>query len=196
MLKTFCVFAGCLLLSMPITAQNPPSAEGPGISFRVGASISTFNPDYGCSSNSPFSCWSHQVIGISPYANTNFFLFGRIGAEGEARFLRWHGPIGLTETSYLFGPRVHLYGHRNIVISGKFMVGDARMHLPAPNIGTGTYFAYAPGADVDYRFSRRLSARVDYEYQRWPGFKSIQSGSGHGGLTPNGLSFGFSYAIP
>src|SRR5579863_1789381 len=104
--KRLYLIAVCFLVSMSLTAQAPPSAEGRNISIWVGASVSTFNPDYGCSDNSPWSCLSHQLIGISPYADTSGLLFGRIGAEGEARFLHWHGPDSLTEASYMAGPRV------------------------------------------------------------------------------------------
>jgi hypothetical protein len=81
--------------------------------------------------------------------------------------------------------------------SGKLLAGDARLSLPRGGFGSGNYFAYAPGAIVDYRVSRRLSARVDYEFQVWPSFKGIPTTttSGTGGLTPNGFSFGVSYAI-
>jgi len=195
MQKSLLLFASFLLLSMPLVSQTTPSAEGPRVSYWVGGSASTFNPDYGCNSSSPFSCWDRQVIGLGPYLDTSSFLFGRIGAEGEAHFLRWHGPQSLTEDSYLAGPRFRLMRYKGLHFSAKFLVGVGRLTVPSPLVGTGTYLAYAPGAAADYRVSRRLSARVDYEYQLWPAFKGLASGSGHGGLTPNGISLGVSYAI-
>ena len=195
MLKRLCLIGASLLLTLPLTAQTFPAAEGPGISLWAGASVSIFNPDYGCSSNTPFTCGS-QLIGITPYAHTNGFLFGRVGVEGQARFLHWHGPAGLTESSYMAGPRVYLFRHKKLMFSGKFMIGDARLDIKSSSgSGTGNYVAYAPGAAVDYRIKRRLIARVDYEYQFWPSFQSSQAGSGHGGLTPNGFSIGLSYAV-
>jgi len=193
MRKTFFLVAASILLSVPLAAQTIPAAEGPGITFWIGASVSFFNPDYGCDSNVPFTCWEHQLIGLGPYVDTNSFLLGRIGAEGEARFLLWHGPQGMTQNSYLGGPRVRLFRHKGWQFSGKFLFGLAHLDVPSPQVGSGNYFAFAPGAAFDYRVARRLSARFDYEYQRWPGFKS-QSGGG-GGLTPNGVSIGFSYAL-
>jgi hypothetical protein len=195
MRKNLYILAFSLLLCVPLVAQTSPSAEGPGVSFWVGASVSMFNPDYGCSSNSPFSCWDHQLIGLGPYLDTSSFLFGRISAEGEAHFMRWHGPAELTEDSYLAGPRVRIYHHKNLHLTGKFLLGAGRFTVPPPNVGTGNYFVCAPGAAMDYRVARRLSARLDYEYQFWPSFKGLATGSGHGGLTPNGLSLGVSYAI-
>jgi len=193
MRKKLYLVAASLLFSGPLFSQAFPAAEGPRISYRVGASVSTFNPDYGCSSNSPFSCLSHQLIGLGPYVDTSSFILGRIGAEGEAHFLRWHGPAGLTEDSYLGGPRVRFFSYRGMHFTVKFLVGAGHLDIPSPSVGSGHYFAYAPGGAVDYRVARRISARLDYEYQRWPGFKGTHGGSG--GLTPNGFSLGFSYAL-
>ena len=188
MRKKLYLVASSLLLSVPLFAQTFPAGEGPRVSYWVGASVSTFNPDYGCSSNSPFSCWNHQIIGLGPYLDTSSFLLGRIGAEAEAHFLRWHGPAGLTEDSYLGGPRVRLFRYRGMHVTVKFLLGAGHLDVPSPKVGSGHYFAYAPGVAVDYRVARRISARLDYEFQRWPGFASQ-------GLTPNGFSLGFSYAL-
>jgi opacity protein-like surface antigen len=195
MSKSIYVLACCLLMSIPLTAQTTWSAEGSGISVWVGASISTFNPDFGCKDNSPVACWNHQLLGISPYAHTNALLFNRIGAEGQARFLHWRGPGNLTESSFMAGPRVALFHKKRFIFSGKFLIGSAHISVPSPGVGSGNYLAYAPGAAVDYRLSKRLFARVDYEYQFWPSFTGTQTGSGHGGLTPNGFSVGVSYSI-
>src|SRR6266567_4090974 len=192
MLKQVSLIAAGLLCAIPLAAQSRPSAEGPGISVWVGASISTFNPDYGCTNNSPVACWGGQLLGIAPYAHTNPFLFQRIGAESQARFLRWHGPGSMTQQSYMAGPRFYLFHYKKLMMSGKFLLGAARLTLPPTAYGAGTYFAYAPGAAAEYRVARRVAVRVDYEYQIWPTFKGFQTGSGHGGLTPNGLSLGVS----
>ncbi len=121
-------FAVAFLLSLvPLEGQVAPSAQGTRtpVSFWVGASISTFNPDYGCANSSPVSCWNHHLIGVSPYLDTNFFAFDRIGAEAEAHLLLWHGPATLIQTSYLVGPRVRLYSSRSLNLTGKFLVGRA-----------------------------------------------------------------------
>lgn len=191
--KLFSITIG-LFLPITLAAQSRPSAEGGGLSVWVGASISSFNPDYGCKDNSPFACFDRQLLGISPYADANRLLFHRVGAEGQARFLHWRGP-GLTESTYMAGPRVNLYRYKKAMLSAKFLVGEAHIDLGSGNAGSGNYFAYAPGAAVDFPVTNRVFARVDYEYQRWPSFQGSSTGSGHGGLTPNGLSVGLSYAI-
>jgi hypothetical protein len=158
----------------------------------AGAEISTFNPDYGCEDSSPFTCWNHQLLGIAPFVDANHLIFQRLGAEGEARFLPWRGPgNGLTQSNYLVGPRVGLLNlRRRFFFSGKFLMGLGHIDLPSHLPGSGNYFVYAPGAVFDFKLKKKLIARVDYEYQLWPSF------SGGGGLTPNGFSFGLSYALP
>lgn len=193
MIKKLCLLGASFWLTIPLVAQTFPSAEGPGISLWAGASVSSFNPDYGCSDNSPFAC-GNQLIGIAPFVHTNGFLFRRVGAVGEARFLHWHGHSGVTESSYLAGPSVYIYRYKKLTFGGKFLIGDAHAEIKNSS-NTGNYLTYAPGCMFDYRLKRRLIARVDYEYQLWPSFRGSQPGGGHGGLTPNGFSVGLSYAI-
>ncbi len=198
MYKITCLLALSLLTSATLVAQVHPSAEGVGgDSMWVGAEISTFNPDYGCLHASPFTCWNHQLLGFSPYADTRRMFYSRISAEGQARFLHWRGPGSLTESSYMAGPRVALYQFRQITLNGKLLAGYARLTVPKNYVGSGTYFAYAPGVLVDYKVSPRLIVRADYEQQFWPNFKGIRTATtdGTGGLTPNGLSIGVSYAL-
>jgi opacity protein-like surface antigen len=65
----------------------------------------------------------------------------------------------------------------------KLLVGLGKINLPF-NYGQGTFFAYAPGAGVDYTLSDRISLRlVDFEYQEWPQFT-------FGNLHPYGVSAG------
>jgi hypothetical protein len=191
MFKFLCFFFSSLLLSATLSAQSFPSAEGPRLTVSAGAEISLFNPDYGCKDNSPFMCFGQQLLGVAPFVDANHLFFQRLGAEGEARFLHWRGPGGgLTESSYMAGPRVGLIGfRRSIYLSAKVLVGSANINIPKSAAGNGTHLAYAPGAVAEFKVTRRLTARVDYEYQIWPNF------IGSGGLTPNGFSLGLSYMI-
>ena len=191
-----CAFA---LMVVPLAAQVHPAAEGTRtpVAFWIGGSITTFNPDYGCENSSPFSCGEHQLIGVGPYVDTNYFLFDRLGVEGEVRLLLFHGPETMVQTSYLAGPRLRLFRTGIFNVNAKFLVGSAHLDVPAPLLGGGSYFAYAPGLAVDYRITEHVAGRIEYEHQTWPGWDCFQCGDGgKGGLTPNGFSFGFSYAIP
>ncbi len=198
MFTRFCVFSLFVLAPLTLIAQSSPAAEGPGATAWAGIEMSTFNPDYGCLQNSPLACWGNQLFGITPYVTTKHFLFNRVGAEGEARFLHWRGPAkGLTESSYLAGPQISILRHKQFGLSGKALIGKGRLTVPAGWVGAGSYFAFAPGVDVDYRLTKRICLRGDYEYQVWPSFKGVATTSttGKGGLTPNGLSMGVSYAF-
>ena len=198
MLKYVYLGLSFLLISLSLSAQSLPSAEG-GMSVWAGAEISTFNPDYGCAESSPFSCGDHQLIGIAPFVDVDRLFFQKVGVEGELRFLHWRGPgAGITESSYLAGPRVGIvHLRRTVFISGKMLIGDGHLNLPKNSVGAGNYFVFAPGFVSDVRLSKRWAARGEYEYQFWPGFSSIPSAysSGTGGLTPNGFSVGLSYAL-
>jgi len=199
MFRFLCLFFSCILISTTLSAQSFPSAEGPKVSVWVGAELSSFNPDYGCSGNTPFSCISQQLIGIAPFVDANHLFLPRLGAEGEARFLHWRGPgSGVTESSYLAGPRFGLVSFKHsIFLSGKALIGSATIHTPPTDPGNGSHFALAPGGVAEFRMTRRLAARADYEYQIWPFFKGRPTASttGTGGLTPNGFSLGVSYMI-
>lgn len=200
MLKRLYLLSVCLVVSTSLFSQTKESAEGPGSSVWVGGEITTFNPDWGCDHASPFGCFTSQLLGITPFVDVNNLILHRVGAEGEARFLRWHDPAkGLTESSYLLGPKVSLVHYKDkLSFSGKFLVGEGHVDIPNPSPGTGNYFVYAPGGIAEYRVTRRLSARIDYEYQFWPSFKGVPIPgvtSGSGGLTPNGFSAGASYRL-
>ena len=188
-----------LFISAGLSAQGVPSAEGSSVMVWAGAEISMFNPDYGCGSSSPFSCGSGLLFGISPYVDVNHLFFHRIGAEGQARFLHWGGPgRGISESSYLAGPRFALVQFkRTLFVSGKVLVGMGNINLPPGTSGDGSHFVYAPGCVADYRLTRRFAARAEYEYQIWPSFQGTPTATttGKGGLTPNGFSFGVSYAL-
>jgi hypothetical protein len=183
-------------MAATLHAQSSQAAERSPVSIWVGGQFSTFNPDWGCESNSPFACT--QLMGIGTFGDFNHLFYSRLGAEAEGRFLHWKGPHqGLSEDTYLFGPRVVLFRIRNsFVLNAKFLLGGGHINVPA-GPGTGSSFVYAPGATGEFRLSRRWAAKIDYEYQKWPGFKGIATTttSGTGGITPNGFGFGVSYAL-
>jgi hypothetical protein len=185
--------------SILLVAQSSPSAERGGVTIWVGGEFSSFNPDYGCASSSPFSCGSNNLTGIGTFGDFNHLYLPRLGAEAEARFLHWSGPNGVSENTYLFGPKYNIWSFRRIplVLEAKFLFGTGHINLPDHGLGEGNHLVYAPGATADFRLSRRWSARVGYEYQMWPGFEGVATSftNGTGGITPNGFSLGVSYAL-
>src|SRR5579871_2553155 len=130
MYRKICLVALSVSLSASLFAQIQPSAEGGGGgSAQIGAEISTFNPDYGCLHSSAFTCWNHQLLGIAPFMDTRQ-MFPRTGFEAQARFLHWRGPGSLTESSYMFGPRIGLYRIKGISLNAKVMFGRANLTVP------------------------------------------------------------------
>ena len=177
-------------------AQSAPSAFEVKHDLRVGAELSDFNPDYSCSTNMPFAC-GNDLLGLGITAD--YQLGAKFSAEGEARWLPWNGPSGETESSYLIGAGYRLWSRNALSLSGKFLVGIGRISVPVLRT---TMFAYAPGVDLSYHYSRRFSLFLDYEYQQWPSFDGAPTISSSGqvtlhnhGLSPNGFSIGTKYLI-
>lgn len=168
----------------------------------AGGELSTFNPDYSCASASPFKC-SHQVMG--PTVFFDFNPHPTWGAEGEARWMNWHGQAGEKESNYLVGGHYQIVQYHRLDAWAKLLMGGGWITTPNyPQAGSlkGSYFAWVPGATLEYRFSHRLSLRGDYEYQIWPSFAGPPTYNSAGtlvqhnsGLTPNGFSIGVTYRI-
>lgn len=190
-----------LLLPAFLLAQSPRSAVGGEAGLWVAGEMSSFNPDWSCSSSSPFSCGNDQLIG--PTALFDFNFRSRWGAEGEARWLHWHGPAGERESNYLLGPRYRFLQYHRLNGWAKIELGGGWITTPGypntPGSLRGSYFVYAPGATLDYHMTHRFSIRGDYEFQEWPAFDGPPTISGgtfithNHGLTPNGFSVGVAY---
>ena len=175
-----------LLLALPFfllpaisLAQAAPAVRGGTPPLYAGGMYSNFHSDF----------TPNRLGGIGVYVDWE--LFGNVGAEGEARWLRFNQQQGSHEDNYLIGPRYSRRYHRYEPYA-KFLVGLGRFEFPA-NYGHGGYFAYAPGGGLDYHLMRKFTVRADYEYQIWP--SAPGGGFPTHGLTPNGFSFGVAYRI-
>ena len=153
-----------VLLFLPslALAQSAESAVGGNSTFWAGGEVSSFNPDYSCSSNKPFGC-PGQLVG--PAAFFDFNVSPRWGAEGEARWLHWNGDGGQIESSYLAGGRYRVAHYGRLGLWVKLLLGGGLITTPGyPGPGSlkGSYFAYSPGgtarvsADKPNVHSRRL----------------------------------------
>jgi hypothetical protein len=188
----------CLICMAPclVAAQATESATHNVPSLAVGAEFSIFNPDYYCPSSSPFNCGNGLPLMESLGVYVDNRWLGNLGSEEEARWLRWNGLGGQQEATYLIGPRFRVYRWHKLGVWPKFLVGIGNITTagyPGPNTFKGNLFVYVPGASLDYRLSRRLSIRGDYELVKWPGFSV--SAAHDNGLSPNGFSFGVACAI-
>lgn len=148
--------------------------------FTAGAYYSTFTPDY----------IPARLQGVGVYVDWD--LFGHLGAEGEARWLRFNQPFGMYEDNYLGGPRYSRH-YGKFVPYVKFLVGAGELEFPSGQ-GHGGYFALVPGGGLDYRLTHHLTIRaIDYEYQFWP--SAPGGGLPTNGLSPHGFSFGLGYRL-
>ena len=192
-----------LLLLFPAVAfaQSSPAAVGGYSTFWAGGEISSFNPDFSCSTNVPFGC-KDQLVGPGAFFDMN--VRPKWGAEGEARWLHWNGPGGQIESNYLGGGRYRVAHYGRLDGWLKLLLGGGLITTPYyPAAGTvkGSYFAWSPGGTLEFRMTQRLSLRGDYEYQMWPAFAgppTYDPTTGtvvqhNHGLTPNGFSLGISY---
>ncbi len=180
------ILLGAAVSVLPCQAQVARSATGPSAHFWAGAEYSNYSSDQG----------SARLPGVTVFAD--FRLYQRFGLEGEARFLDFTQPGGLTEKSLLTGPFMTIYQRRRWSGNVKVEAGGGFVHYtPNPNTyGTaeGSYFEFAPGGDLEYRLARRLKLRGGYEYQFMPSAPNLPLTPNHG-LTPNGFSFGASYRV-
>jgi Outer membrane protein beta-barrel domain len=191
-----------VLLFVPVAmrAQAPESTVGGNSTFWAGGEISSFNPDFSCSSSKPFGC-PNQLVG--PTALFDLDVAPKWGVEGEARWLHWNGPDKQIESNYLGGGRYRAIRYGRLDAWVKMLFGAGLIttpNYPEPGSLKGSYFAYVPGGTLQYRLTHRISLRGDYEYEIWPSFAGPPSYSSSGaliqhqdGLTPNGFSLGVSY---
>lgn len=178
-IKKIFVF-GLLFTATAAYAQVARSVTGGGGAVWAGGEFSTFSTDYG-----------GRVLG--PGVIFDFNATPKIGVIGEARWMHWHGTGGQTQSDYLIGGKYRFYRWHRFDFDAKFLLGGVWVKFPV-DIGTGSYFAYAPGAFVDYHLTRNLRLRGDYEYQVLPAAPNIP-GQPNNGLTPNGFSVGVEYRV-
>ncbi|MGH9587624.1 MAG: outer membrane beta-barrel protein [Acidobacteriaceae bacterium] len=171
---------GVLFIATAAYAQVARSVTGGGGSFWAGGEFSRFATDYGGS-----------VAG--PGAIFDFNATPKIGIIGEARWMHWNGNLGQTQSDYLVGGKYRAYRWRRFDFDAKLLVGGVWVKFTV-DIGTGSYFAYAPGGFVDYHLTRNFRIRGDYEYQLLPSAPNIP-GQPTNGLTPHGFSVGVEYRV-
>jgi hypothetical protein len=180
-----------LLLSLLLLACSPlagdaqvaRSVNGPYTHIWAGAEYSNFKPDWGLI----------RLPGLTAF--TQIAFPGRYGLEGEARFFNFTKPDGLTEKSFLGGPYVRALRYNRLSLNARFLVGIGLVTYTS-EIGYGSYFDYAPGANLEYRLARKWKARVDYEYQYMPSAPNLGPDfpPSHG-MHPRGFSAGLAYRV-
>jgi Outer membrane protein beta-barrel domain len=164
-------------------SQVAQSATGGESVLWVGGEYSNFNPDYGPA----------RLNGLGATFDLN--VTPKIGVIGEARWLHFGNSAdgGETQSDYLAGAKYRLYKWNKFDFDAKFLVGGVWIRFPG-SIGSGSYFALAPGAFADYRLTSRFRVRGGYEFQFLPSAPNIP-GQPSNGLTPRGFTIGLEYAV-
>jgi len=179
---SLCILFLCAALSLH--SQVLPSASTGGFSLDTGALGAGFQPDYtgiGVATTGP-----KRLYGVGAYADARFSRWIQI--EGEGRWLRFNEYYpcsncqGISEDTYMIGPRVPVFEWRGLTPYGKVLVG-----LGGGSFINGHTFVLAYGGGLDYRLSRRITARADFEYQQW----RVTGVT----LSPYGVSLGVSYRV-
>jgi len=149
-----------------------------GFHISGGALGSMAQPDYageGIAQTSP-----NRLYGVGAYVDLHFSRWIQI--EGEGRWMRFNTYKGITEDTYLVGPRIPIVTFHRVTPYGKFLVG-----LGSGSFLTGNTFVFAYGGGADVRLTHRLTLRaIDFEYQQWRVTPT---------LSPYGGSVGISYKI-
>jgi hypothetical protein len=173
-LPVICAAAACLGMGRSASAQVAYDADKGGLSLSVGATASGYQVQYG----------EQKLLGFAGMVDVD--TTRHLGIEAEGRWLTYHNPTGIQDKTWLGGIRYH---HKigMFQVYGKGLAGIGQFTFPY-DFAHGNYLVFAPGAGADYRVTRRISLRVDAEYQIWPQFT-------YGSMTSYGLSVGAMYHI-
>lgn len=160
------------------------SANVRPFTITAGGMASVFVPHDG--SSPVYGQGANHLIGLGTYADFHFTHWFQL--EGEARWLRLNQYSGEHQDTYLVGPKVPIHQFGPALVYGKAMVGLGKMTFPH-HYGYGAFTALAFGGGVDYRFSRKMTMRADFEFQDWPKFLPNVS------IQPYGVSVGMAYRV-
>jgi opacity protein-like surface antigen len=165
-------------------AQALPTATSAGV-LQAGGEFNYADSDY----------VPQKIKGGGFYVNFDFKY--HYGIEGEFHQINDSDPTTkIYERSYEIGPRYVLHFGR-IEPYAKLMYGRGVFNYPivpsltpgGPPQGNAANLAYniaAVGAGVDYRLTRSVNVRVEYEMQKWFGFPPND-------LSPQVLAIGAAY---
>ena len=179
------------LASYGASAQVAPSVTGQETHLWAGAEYSRFQSDFHADPTlfTPDS-GNYHLDGIGVYASIG--VHGRFSLEGEGRFLDLDDFNGETEKTFLIGPSARLYQRGRLTLNAKFLGGAGLINFPY-KLGYGSYFAFAPAGNLEYRIGRRFKARAEYEYVFQPSAPGLPGFPG--AVDPHGFNVGLAYRI-
>jgi len=177
-----CLF--CFAPNLTAGAQVSEAATARQFTITAGGLVSAFAVNGG--SHPVYGTGTNYLAGPGTYFDMHFTHWVQV--EGEARWLRFHEFRGEHQDHYLIGPRVPVFRFGKAQLYGKAMVGLGRMTFP--NLyGYGTFTALAFGGGIDYKLSRKVALRGDFEFQDWPNFLPGQT------IRPYGVTIGMAYRV-
>ncbi len=169
------VVIAILLFLVPSLQAQAVYAAYSNTRIQAGAGYLYLTPDYGAGHVQGFSFWA------------DYDIRKWIGVEFSAHLGSIITPGDIAEDSYMVGPRL-MYHKRNFTLYGKFLVGRATITNQDYDVSS-SYNAYAVGAGLEYRATRRVNVRIlDFEEQNWPDFQPSA-------LSPVAVTIGVSYII-
>lgn len=163
----------------------PATTTAGGSPLTVGVGYSNFYTD-----------WSGRLSGPMLWADWNFdrgpSLLHGFGIEVEARDLNYDrtgADTNLRMDTAGGGPIYTWLHYRKFHPYAKFLMsyGSIDFNIGAPDYSHDTRTVYAPGGGIEYRVSRNVWLRGNYEYQFWTDFFN------HNALNPQGFTIGAAY---
>jgi hypothetical protein len=155
-LSLFCMMFAAV--TVPVYAQVMPSAYEHQPKLSAGGFGSAFQPDY-----AGFGIAQHSdpLVGIGAYVDYKINRF--VGVEAEGNWLHFRQYSGITQNTFLIGPKVNIHEFGRFNPYGKVLVG-----MGGGSFLNGYTTVLSYGGGVDYNLSRHFVLRAaDFEYQQW-----------------------------
>ncbi len=171
-LRIALVLMGLATASSHLQAQAHSATAERKVNLQVGGGFTIANPDY-----SP-----DHFKGFTGYADFDFT--DHFGVEFDIHQINTPTNDKLSERTYEIGGRyIRHYSFVNPYLKGMVGRGVFNFLYDQANLA---YNMYAVGGGIDFNVQKHINARIDYEYQRWPGFPPR-------GLQPNLVTVGGAY---
>ena len=170
------LLAAICCIAKPAAAQGGPTASRVGdLQLGIGLTAGTSN----------YNFQTADLVGGAGYISFDFRP--HLGVEADFHQTNPSADSTVYERTYEIGPRYNFaYGPIVPYVKAMYGRGVYNFHDSVANIG---YNIYTFGGGMDFRVTRSLNLRADYEYQTWPNFPLAT-------LHPSLVTFGIAYHFP
>jgi opacity protein-like surface antigen len=152
-----------------LAAFAPPSAQAQSGRYAMPTATRAGDLQLGGAvalGNSTYNFNTSQLIGGAFY--TTFDIRSHWGAEFNFRQTKPTSDSTVYERTYEIGPRVYVL-KGDFAPYAKVMYGRGVYNF-SNSVANIAYNIYTVGGGADFRVTRSINVRADYEYQTWPGF--------------------------